>query len=163
MFNKMKFFKLMFGLLIAGLAMSGPASANERYGDQKVVYHINYDDPKHQATVLHNIQNNINAVGADHITVKVVLHGNGLSLLLLPKALKTHPKFRTANATSEMQQKIDALKMQGVQFDVCANTLKGKAVDYKKDLYDVDTKDVVPSGVAELVRLQQQGYAYLRP
>ncbi|MBD3822600.1 MAG: hypothetical protein IE914_10140, partial [Thiotrichales bacterium] len=69
----MKFFKLMFGLLVAGLAMSGPASANERYGDQKVVYHINYDDPKHQATVLHNIQNNINAVGADHITVKVVL------------------------------------------------------------------------------------------
>lgn len=154
---------LLIPLVIATAFASSSAQANERYGEQKVVYHINYDDAKRQAKVLHNIQNNINAVGADHMKIKVVLHGNGLSLLLLPKALKSHPKFNAANATSEMQQKIDSLKMQGVVFDVCANTLKGKKVDYTKDLYDVDPKDIVPSGVAELVYLQQHGYAYLRP
>lgn len=156
-------FSLIFPAFIVAVLMTNSAQANSRYGEQKVVYHINYDNLKRQAKTLHNIQNHINAVGADHMKIKVVLHGNGLSLLLLPSALKSHPKFNAANATNEMQQKIDSLKMEGVVFDVCANTLKGKAVDYKKDLYDVDPKDIVPSGVAELVYLQQHGYAYLRP
>ncbi|NNJ92889.1 MAG: hypothetical protein HKP55_14530, partial [Gammaproteobacteria bacterium] len=49
----------------------------DRYSKQKVVYHINYDTPKKQAGALRNIQNHINAVGAENMDIKVVLHGNG--------------------------------------------------------------------------------------
>jgi len=31
------------------------------------------------------------------------------------------------------------------------------------DLYDAREEDVIAAGVVELVRWQQQGYAYLRP
>lgn len=40
-------------LIIAGLLMlSGQAVGAEGYGKQKVVYHINYDDPKTQKSAL---------------------------------------------------------------------------------------------------------------
>ena len=70
------------------------------YGKQKVVYHINYDNPKKQSGALRNIQNHINAVGAENLDLKVVLHGNGLSLLVRPEALKRLPKFKNGNANA---------------------------------------------------------------
>ncbi len=136
--------------------------AAEGYGKQKVVYHINYDDPKAQAGALRNIQNHINAVGAENLDLKVVLHGKGLSLLLEPDALKK-TKLKYGNATDAIQAKISGLKDQGVDFQVCSNTLKGKKIDFESDLYDVDKADIVPSGVAELARLQAMGYTYIKP
>ena len=129
---------------------------------QKVVYHINYDDPKHQAAALRNIQNHINAVGADNLDLKVVMHGKGLALLLYPDA-KDKTKMQVANADDKMQAKVAGLKDQGIEFQVCANTLKGKKIDADDDLYDVSKADIIPSGVAQLAILQAQGYAYLRP
>ena len=141
-----------------------PATAEDKgYGKQKVVYHINYDNPKQQAGALRNIQNHINAVGAENLDLKVVLHGNGVALLLEPDALARVPKFKHANANDKMTAKIDNLKGQGVGFNVCANTVRGRKVNVNNDLYSVDEKDIVPSGVAELAKLQQQGYMYIKP
>ncbi len=137
--------------------------ANERYGKQKVVYHINYDNPKKQAGALRNIQNHINAVGAENLDLKVVLHGNGLALLLDPDSLAELKKFKHANANETMSARIDSLKNQGIVFNVCNNTVRGRKVDLENDLYDVDKKDVVPSGVAELAHLQAMGYSYIKP
>ena len=137
--------------------------AGASYDKQKVVYHINYDNPKKQAGALRNIQNHINAVGAENMDIKVVLHGNGLSLLLDPDSLERLTKFKHANATDKMTAKIDGLKSQGVNFQVCANTVKGRKVDMSNDLHDVDQGDIVPSGVAEVAKLQLEGYAYIKP
>jgi intracellular sulfur oxidation DsrE/DsrF family protein len=141
----------------------GQAAAAESYGKQKVVYHINYDDPKQQAGALRNIQNHINAVGAENLDLKVVLHGNGLALLVEPDALGHLPKFKHGNATMEMAARIDGLKNQGVGFQVCANTVKGRGVNVEQDLYNVSEADIVPSGVAQLAHLQAQGYTYIKP
>lgn len=145
------------------LLMTATVNAGERYSKQKVVYHINYDNPKKQAGALRNIQNHINAVGAEKLDLKVVLHGNGLALLLDPDSLSKLKKFKNANANETMTAKIDGLKSQGVAFNVCANTVKGRKVDLEHDLYDVNKKDIVPSGVAEVARLQAMGYAYIKP
>jgi uncharacterized protein len=150
-------------LMGACLLMMTTAHANERYGKQKVVYHINYDNPKQQAGALRNIQNHINAVGAENLDLKVVLHGNGLSLLLEPEALAKLNKFKHANADETMTAKIDGLKSQGVEFNVCDNTVRGRKVNIETDLYNVDKKDIVPSGVAEVARLQAMGYSYIKP
>jgi len=144
------------------LLFTGSVIAGDRYGKQKVVYHINYDDAKTQAGALRNIQNHINAVGAENLDLKVVMHGKGLSLLLTPEA-QAGTKLNHGNATDEIQAKIAGLKDQGVGFQVCSNTLKGKKIDVEKDLYDVDQVDVIPSGVAELARLQAMGYTYIKP
>jgi intracellular sulfur oxidation DsrE/DsrF family protein len=140
-------------LAIVGLLASG-ASAGERYGQQKVVYHINYDggdgDKKYRGA-MRNIQNHINAVGAENMDIKVVLHGNGLGLLV------------NAKSNDQLEGAVASLKSQDVAFHVCNNTLKGRKISYDKDLFDVYEEDIVPSGVAELSRLQQMGYTYIKP
>lgn len=148
---------LVFASLVGGSVLAGD------YAKQKVVYHINYDDPKKQAGALRNIQNHINAVGADNLDLKVVLHGNGLALLLEPDSLDKLKKFKHANADEKMTAKVTDLKGQGVSFHVCANTVRGRKVDLETDLYDVDQKDIVPSGVAEVAKLQMEGYSYIKP
>ena len=156
--------KLYTAFLIAITLLTAMAThAADRYNRQKVVYHINYDNPKKQAGALRNIQNHINAVGAENLDLKVVLHGNGLSLLLEPDSLEKLKKFRYANANENMTAKIDTLKSQGVQFNVCANTIRGRHVNIDTDLYNVDKGDIVPSGVAEVARLQSMGYSYVKP
>ena len=130
--------------LMAGSEGSG-------YSKQKVVYHINYDDPKMQKGAMRNIQNHINAVGKENLDLRVVMHGNGLSLLA------------RANEDMNFQSQVLNLKTQGIQFNVCANTLRGRKISYVDDLFDVDETDIVPSGVAEIAHLQSQGYSYIKP
>jgi intracellular sulfur oxidation DsrE/DsrF family protein len=158
--------KKLRNIVIAGLvgllAWSGIAVA-EGYTKQKVVYHVNGDNPKQQTGALRNIQNHINAVGKENLDLRVVMHGNGLSLVLLPEALGEVKGFKSANADPQMQAAIDNLKIQGVKFNICANTVKGRKVMPEQHLYDFSESDIVPSGVAELAHLQSQGYTYIKP
>lgn len=159
----MRFFTTILAMVMAvGLFASQATAADNGYGKQKVVYHINYDNPKAQAGALRNIQNHINAVGKDNLDLKVVLHGKGLTLLLEPDSAG-HTKLGKGNGDDIMTAKVASLKGQGVNFQVCANTLRGKKIDFEQDLYDVVKGDIVPSGVAELAKLQAQGYTYIKP
>lgn len=124
------------------------------YGKQKVVYHLNQQGGDKDAAymaALTNVQNHINAVGKDNVEVRIVMHGDGVGLV------------KDAKENMNLQAKVTNLKDQKVGFLVCDNTLKGRKIDPDKDLFDVDRADIVPSGVAELSRLQQQGYTYIRP
>lgn len=141
----------MCGMILAPV---NTVDAGERYGKQKVVYHINYtggDKDKKYRGAMRNIQNHINAVGADNMEIKVVLHGNGLGLLA------------SAKSNDKLQGQVASLKSQNVSVHVCNNTLKGRKISYEEDLFDVFKEDIVPSGVAELSRLQQMGYTYIKP
>ena len=122
---------------------------------------MNYYDAKRQTGALRNIQNHINAVGAENLDLRVVMHGNGLSLLLEPDQV-SKTKMKSGSADADMTARIANLKNQGVTFKVCANTLKGRKVALDM-LYDASESDIVPSGVAEIAHLQGQGFAYLRP
>ena len=145
---------LLATFMTVALITGSDAFAGERYGKQKVVYHINYTgsaDNKKYRGAMRNIFNHIKAVGADNLDVKVVLHGHGVGLL---KAAKTDQKLQVAVA---------GLKSKNVAFHVCSNTLRGRKISYDRDLYEVFKEDIVPSGVAELSRLQQLGYTYIKP
>jgi len=159
--------KRLVSIVLAGLvgltAWTGAAVAAPEATKQKVVYHINGDNPKQQTGALRNVQNHINAVGKENLDLRIVMHGNGVSMVLLPEALGDVKGFKAANADPQMQATIDGLKDQGVSFKVCANTLKGRNVTYEDQLYMVDAADIVPSGVAELAILQGQGYSYIKP
>ncbi len=121
------------------------------YGKQKVVYHLNYDNPKRQKGMLRNINNHIKAVGAKKLDLRIVMHGKGYTML----------KF--ANNDLKLQNTIIKLKDQGVKFQLCANTIRGKKLDINQLFgYDPNT-DMVPSGVAEIAKLQKKGFAYIRP
>ncbi|MBT6728813.1 MAG: hypothetical protein HOA75_19030 [Deltaproteobacteria bacterium] len=154
--NLLKIMLLGTGLILA------VCSSALGYGKQKVVYHINGDNPQQNTGALRNIQNHINAVGAENMDIRVVMHGNGLAVLLYPDEVEG-TKMKRGNANEEMQTRITGLKNQGVRFHVCANTLKGRNINLEEDLYDASQDDVVPSGVAELSNLQIQGYTYIKP
>ncbi|MEQ8334292.1 DsrE family protein [Nisaea sp.] len=150
----MRAFALILSVLSLAVILATPADANQRYGKQKVVYHINYDggdaDKKYRGA-MRNIQNHINAVGAENMEIKVVLHGNGVGLL------------KSAASNQQVQSGVTSLRAQQVSFHVCNNTLKGRKISYENDLFEVFEDDIVPSGVAELSHLQQQGYTYIKP
>lgn len=144
--------KLAMLLTALSLVMGvGASMADDYYGKQKVVYHINSDDDKLIAAALGNIQNHIQAVGKDNIDMVVVMHGNGVDML------------KKANKDADLQSKIINLKNQKVAMKVCGVTLQRKNIDYKNDLFDVSKEDIVPSGVAEVARLQTKGYVYVKP
>lgn len=146
---KKAFALLTLPLLIAATGLNVALAGG--YGKQKVVYHINYDDQKALNGAMRNIQNHINAVGKENLDLRVVLHGKGVSLLLYAKE------------DLMLQEKVDNLKSQGIKFNICNNTLRGRKLDYKKDLFAVADEDIVPSGVAEIAALQAQGYVYIKP
>ena len=154
----------LVGILGAALLVLGALAATLAVDSrkQRVVYHVNDDDPKRQAAALRNIQNHINAGGADKLDLKVVVHGNGLSMVLYPEA-QARTKLPRGNADEAVRAQLRGLREQGVQFQVCANTVRSKGVTVAEDLFDVDGADVVPSGVVALAELQSAGYAYIKP
>lgn len=128
-------------------------AAETKPGKHKVVYHLNYaggDQGKLYEAAMTNVQNHISAIGADKVDIKVVMHGLGLDMLM------------DAKTNDSIRSKINSLKNQQVAFQVCGIALERRKIDYK-NLYDVSEGDIVPSGVAEIAKLQHQGYAYIKP
>lgn len=148
----MRFLTALFiGLLALGITSA--QAQDSRYGQQKVVYHINLDGAQDNAyyyASMRNVQNHINAVGAANIELRIVMHGNGINLV------------KNAKDDTRLQGAIAALKGQKVEFVVCKNTLTDRKIE-REALYDVEAEDIVPSGVAELSYLQMKGFTYIKP
>ncbi len=137
--------------VLVSLAGAAPAATAGGYPDQKVVYHNDGStDPDYFPHLLGFLRNHVAALGKEHVEIVVVDNGGGLDLLL------------QANDDPELARRIDALRADGVRFLVCGNTLKARGIGVT-DLYGATEADVVPSGVAEVAHLQQQGYAYIHP
>ena len=138
---------------IALLALSGCAgtggSSSGPIGPDKVVYHLNEGLP--QATNgLRNIRNHLEVNPKAQIVV--VAHAQGVDYLMKGKT--------DANGNS-YEAIVQDLKRQGVRFDVCQITLRNRKLT--QDQF-IEESTWVPSGVAEIARLQQrEGFAYLRP
>jgi len=136
---------------VAVLMTMGVAAWAGGYAPQKVVYHINSKDLKTIGGALRNIQNHINAVGEDKLDIIVVVHGGG------------HVMFRKGKTNDQIISKIKSLQKQGVKFDQCAVTLQRKHLSLNKDMVIITEENLVPSGVAEIAKLQQEGYVYIKP
>ena len=118
-------------------------------GGGKVVYHVNEGVGK-AVPVLRNVGNHLNADPSTKIVV--VTHGPGIDFLLEGAKDKNGNPF---DAT------VDTLQAKGVEFRVCNNTLVSRKIDKSKVIHQAK---IVPSGVAEVARLQaQEGYAYVKP
>jgi len=149
--------KIIFAALFAIVLMTGwsatdvSAAPTGQYQDQKVVYHNDGGAPDNAAyfkRMMNSIKKHIEAVGKDHIEIRVVDHSAGVDL------------FQIAQTDKLLAGQIDSLRAQGVRFLICANTLKERQIDWHT-LYGVKEDDIVPSGVAELARLQGMGFVYI--
>ena len=141
---------IAFGALVATDAFAQQSTLAKH----KVVYHVDYsggDKDKAYEKALRNAQNHVNDIGADKIDLRIVLHADGLGMLM------------NAKENDGLKKRIDALKNQHVSIQVCDNTMVSRKIDYQRDLYGVAKDDIVQSGVAEIAKLQHQGFAYIKP
>ncbi len=130
---------LGLGLLLATLS----------WAQVKVVYHLSEGIPQASRAIV-NIRNHLNADPS--VKIVVVTHGLGIDFLL-------------DGATNQMDQpfagSIGELAGRGVEFRVCNNTLVTRKLSKDRVVMEAS---VVPSGVAEVARLQaKEGFVYLRP
>lgn len=137
---------LIIAALAGGCATTG---TDPNIAEDKVVYHVN-DSAAQAANALRNISNHLEVNPKAKIVV--VTHAQGVDFLFDgAKDARGNP-YNIA---------VEQLKEQGVQFDVCLITLRNRNIDKRKFISEAQ---FVPSGVAEITRLQQrEGYAYLRP
>lgn len=131
------------------LIAPGYAPAADPAGPDKVVYHFSAGAEQASAG-LEYIRNHLEVDPKARIVV--VTHAAGVDFLL--KGAKTA-------RGNEYRELVEDLEFQGVQFRVCEITLRAR--DLRRDQFRPEAR-FVPSGVAEITRLQQrEGYSYLRP
>lgn len=138
-----KSLQILFALMMLA---AGPALAAD---GTKVVYHINEGVEK-AATLLRNVKNHL---GADPgAKIVVVGHNAGIDFMLQGAQDKNGNPFDVP---------MEELADKGVEFKVCRNTLVGRSIPESKVQAPAT---VVPSGVAEVARLQaKEGFVYLKP
>ena len=133
--------------LVLGVWLFFAISTHRPTDGPRVVYHISNSETATAA--LRNLSNHLSATPG--IKVVVVAHNNGVDFLL-------------NGARDEAGQPYSAIVREfgrrGVEFRVCSNTLERRGIAAGKVIPEAL---VVPSGIAEIGRLQsQEGYAYLR-
>lgn len=131
------------------LVVSKEPKEKESPKTYKVVFEVSVDGVENWEGALRNAQNALKALGESATTVKIVAHGKGIGLLLLTTGM-THP---------ELKEKLQTLHGEGVVFAACENTM----ARMKLVKQDLDPAAVtVDSGVAEVVRKQTEGWAYIK-
>ena len=111
----------------------------------RVVFEVTTEGNEQWTAALNNVENVRTALGADSTQIEVVAHGKGLGLML---------------ATNEaLKDRMKQLADEGVVFAACENTMKKQRVT-KDQLHAFVT--TVDSGVAEVVRKQEEGWSYIK-
>lgn len=110
----------------------------------RVIFQLNEADDYRINLVLNNI-NNVRA-DLEEVEVELVAYAQGV-MLYLPDE-------------NPYQTRIQDLQQKGVHLVVCNNSLRSLNLKPEDLLEGVK---VVPSGVGELVRKQQEGWIYIRP
>ena len=140
---------LLGATLVGCQTTSNPKEAKNGYVQQKVVYHINDINSAYGA--LRNVKNHLNALGDENVEIIVVTHSGGAFALV---------DGSTDAKGNSFEDTVQKLANRGVQFQICANTIRGKKIDKSK--INLNAK-IVPSGVAQIAHLEQQGYQYIKP
>ena len=141
-----RLFALAAALVLAGCAGT---TLKDPVGPDKVVYHLN-SGLEQASDGLRNIRNHLEVNPKAQIVV--VAHALGVDYLM------KGAKDRNGNPYDVA---VEQLALQGVRFDVCEITLRNRKLSREQFIPEAL---FVPSGVAEITRLQQrEGYAYLRP
>jgi intracellular sulfur oxidation DsrE/DsrF family protein len=110
----------------------------------QVVMQLNTADTAVWSSMLGNIRN-FQKVWPGNVKVEVVVHGKALNFLVASK--------------SHLVADVDAMTKLGVVFNACENTMNKYGI--KKEML-IPSVSSVPSGVAELVLKQEEGWSYLK-
>lgn len=114
-----------------------------------VCLHLDAGDPALLALVLRNAENYFNGLPGETFQLDVVANGGGVLLFAAEGA-----------GCDELRARATALMARGVRFKLCANALAENGIPHDR-LWPGCV--VVPAGLVEVVRLQREGFAYIKP
>jgi len=110
----------------------------------RALFQVTDNDPARWNMILNNMTNLKEGVGSEGVEVELIAYGPGILML---------------KADSPVKHRIaDAMK-SGVHVNACQNTMTGMKLtpaDMQPEI------GYVPSGVVEVMKKQQQGWAYIR-
>src|SRR3954451_13887733 len=134
-------------MLLIGAVLSAQVSARADH-IIKTVYHL--QDERLATLAMNNVANHVSAQPGVKIVVVAVSTG------------VRDFTFGAQDAGGRPYAEwVDQLKAKGVEFRICQNSMNALKLTQKDLIENVST---VPSGVAEIARLQaREGYVYIRP
>ena len=121
------------------------ARSNSLAAKHRIVVQVNIDGQEQWQGVLANVENLQKAFGPQSTQIEVVCFGKGIDMLL--------------NSDAPLAERIGKDHKAGVTFAACENTLRARRLT-RADLLPPAT--TVDSGVAEIVRKQEAGWAYIK-
>lgn len=134
---------LLLAATLAGCAPAALAQATPRR--HRLVVQVSDGDPAKWNLALNNAGNVLADLGASNVDVEIVAYGPGIGML---------------KAGSPVGGRIaDAMKA-GVHVVACQNTMRGQKLTPADMLPQIG---YVPAGVTELMKKQEEGWAYVRP
>jgi intracellular sulfur oxidation DsrE/DsrF family protein len=129
----------LLALGLPQLAMAQTATAKNR-----ALFQVTDNDPARWNMILNNMQNLREGVGGEPVEIELVAYGPGIAML---------------KSDSPVKQRIAEALKSGVKVNACQNTMNGMKLTPADMLPEIG---YVPSGVVEVMRKQQQGWAYIR-
>lgn len=134
---------ILAGVLLLGtLGLSGAAPAAEK---ARMVIQVSDNDTAKWNLALNNASNIQKDLGKDNVELEIVAFGPGIHML---------------KAESEVGNRVADAVGTGIKVMACQNTMRNQKLTRDDMLSAVD---YVPAGVVQILRRQQQGFAYLRP
>ena len=120
---------------------------------KRVAIHVDENDPMRMNMALNNAANiykYYNEKG-EAVNVRLVANGPGLHM------------FR--EDTSPVKDRIAAMSLEheSLTFAACSNTHSAMSSKAGGDITLISEAEMIPSGVVELIELQGEGWAYIRP
>jgi intracellular sulfur oxidation DsrE/DsrF family protein len=130
----------------AALMLAGASFAQKTGGKpNKLVLQVSDADPAKWGLALNNAYNVLADLGADTVEMEIVVYGPGIGML---------------KAGSPMGERVANAVKSGIQVVACENTMAAQKLTKADMLPGIG---YVPAGVVELMKKQQQGWAYIRP
>jgi intracellular sulfur oxidation DsrE/DsrF family protein len=110
----------------------------------RALFQVTDNDPARWNMILNNMTNLREGVGSEGADIELVAYGPGILML---------------KADSPAKQRIAEALKSGVQVNACQHTMHGMQLAPQDMLPEIG---YVPSGVVEVMKKQQQGWAYIR-
>ena len=129
---------LACSVVFAGEAMAQAAK-------NRVVIQVSDADPAKWNLALNNAQNVQSDLGAANVEIEIVAYGPGLGMLRSGSAVAT---------------RVDEAMLSGTKVVACENTMRKEKVVKSQMLGGISYVD---AGVVEIMKKQQEGWAYIRP
>jgi hypothetical protein len=135
----------MLGFVMAFAVLTHSAVSMAAQQKAKIVLQVSDNDPAKWNLALNNARNAQDDLGKDNIDIEIVVYGPGIHMLRMD-----------ATTATRVTQAIKS----GISIVACENTMTAQKIN-KADMHDAIS--YVPAGVIQLMKRQQQGWAYIRP